>query len=84
MSNTKLTLSIQDAVISKAKAYARRQNLSLSKIVELYLANIPEQETPVLEVSAWTRDLAAVKKPTPDFDYKTGHEKYISAKYSEK
>lgn len=71
MSNTKLTLNIQEHVISRAKAYATRQHVSLSKIVENYLASLTDKEDADIEASPWTKDLVAVKKPTPDFDHKS-------------
>ena len=42
---TKLTLSIDDEVISKAKIYANRKKRSLSKIVEEYLKNLASVES---------------------------------------
>lgn len=41
---TKLTLSINEEVIKKAKQVSRRKGKSLSKIVEDYLKNISEKE----------------------------------------
>ncbi len=38
----KLTLTIDDEVISRAKIYAQRQQRSVSKIVEEYLKNISD------------------------------------------
>ena len=37
---TKLTLAIDDMVIKRAKRYAQKRNLSLSKIVEFYFASL--------------------------------------------
>ena len=82
MTNVKLTLNIQDTVISKAKQHAKRQNVSLSKIVEHYLAALAEEDSSESIVSPWTKDLAAVKKPTPDFDHKKGYRDHIADKYS--
>ena len=82
MSSIKLTLNIRDSVIITAKEYAKKQNVSLSKIVEHYLATLAEEETVSAPVSDWTRDLAAVNKPTPDFDHKKEYRDYISDKYS--
>ena len=42
---TKLTLSIDDEVISKAKTYANRKKRSISKIVEEYLKNLAREES---------------------------------------
>lgn len=83
MSNTKLTLNIQEQVISRAKAYAARQHISLSKIVENYLASLTDREDIDTEISPWTKDLVAVKKPTPDFDHKSIYRNAILGKYTD-
>ncbi len=41
---TKLTLSIDEEVIKKAKQLSRRKGKSISKMVEEYLTNISERE----------------------------------------
>jgi len=82
MSNTKLTLSIQDSVIDKAKNYAKQKNVSLSKIVEYYLASLSDESIESVKVSPWVKDLAAVKKPTPDFNHKELYRDHISEKYT--
>ncbi|MBM3811744.1 MAG: toxin-antitoxin system protein [Acidimicrobiia bacterium] len=51
---SKLTLSVDDQVITSAKRYAKRQGISVSQMVESYLAavaNVASQDrrdTPVL------------------------------------
>lgn len=85
MANLKLTLNIQDRVIEKAKIYASQQKISLSKIVEYYLDTITEKkEMNELPVSPWTKELAAVKKPTTDFNHKSGYRDHIIDKHSAK
>lgn len=42
--NTKLTLTIEKAVIERAKNYAKNQNRSLSDIIENYLKILTEKE----------------------------------------
>jgi len=39
----KLTLSVNPAVVSRAKRYAKRQGVSVSRLVEAYLASISEE-----------------------------------------
>lgn len=39
----KLTLSIDAAVVSRAKRYAARHNLSVSGMVESYLSTVAEE-----------------------------------------
>ena len=81
MSSIKLTLHIQDSVINKAKQYAKRQNVSLSKIVEHYLALLADEEASAAPVSLWTEDLAAVETAVPDFDHKVDYRDHILKKY---
>jgi len=82
MSGTKLTLNIRDSVIITAKEYAKKQNVSLSKIVEHYLASLAEEKIISVPVSDWAKDLVAVDRPTPDFDHKKEYREYLLDKYS--
>ncbi|MEW6548261.1 MAG: DUF6364 family protein [Spirochaetota bacterium] len=43
---TKLTLTIDKAIIKKAKSYAKAKNKSVSRIVEEYLNNISSGTSP--------------------------------------
>jgi predicted HicB family RNase H-like nuclease len=55
---SKLTLSVDEEVVSRAKRYAKRQGTSLSAMVEAYLASVSEaadpasKEPPVLDPCA--------------------------------
>ena len=42
---TKLTLTIEQSVIERAKEYAQEKNKSVSRIVEEYLRNLSEAKT---------------------------------------
>ena len=42
--NTKLTLTIQQEIIHKAKEYAKEKNRSLSDIIENYLKILTKEE----------------------------------------
>lgn len=81
--NTKLTLTIEKAVIEKAKEYARLQDKSLSDIIENYLKaitkEIPDASTNKITpvVSKWK---GAFKVPE-DFDYKEELTNRLSEKY---
>ena len=41
---TKLTLSVDPAVVSRAKRFAKRQGVSVSSLVEAYLASVSDTE----------------------------------------
>jgi hypothetical protein len=51
---SKLTLSVNDIVVSRAKQYAKKRGVSISKIVEAHLASVADtpsratQECPIL------------------------------------
>jgi hypothetical protein len=73
---SKLTLSVDDRVISSAKRYAKQHGISVSNMVETYLAAVagsspPAAESPILRSlrgSLRKADLA-------------GYRKHLSAKY---
>jgi len=68
---TKLTLTIDQSVISKAKKYARKNGQSVSNIVENYLKNITMEETnSESDLPPITKSLKGIFKAPPDFDYK--------------
>lgn len=70
--NTKLTLTIEEEVIQRAKEYAKGQKSSLSQIVENYLKSLtsktrnksPKTTTPIVKA------LRGSFKAPVDFDYK--------------
>jgi antitoxin component of RelBE/YafQ-DinJ toxin-antitoxin module len=51
---SKLTLSVDDQVVSSAKRYAKQRGLSVSEMVEAYLAavanaaSLPNRDAPIL------------------------------------
>lgn len=74
---SKLTLSVDDTVISRAKRYAKAHGVSISKMVEAYLAAVAEPtarakaETPIL------RSVRGILKNADVKDYK----RHLTAKY---
>jgi hypothetical protein len=74
---SKLTLSVDDAVVSRAKRYAKARGTSISKMVESYLAAVAEPsprstaDTPIL------RSMRGILKKADVKDYK----RYLEAKY---
>jgi hypothetical protein len=80
--NTKLTLTIEQTLIEKAKEYAKGKGLSLSDIVENYLkvivkeqGNVKSDSTPI------TDSLRGSFKPHRDFDCKKELTKALTKKY---
>ena len=73
--NSKLTLSLDDQVIKKAKRYAKIHNISVSQMVENYLGKVVNEEKPKL--TGVVAELAGII-PDSEFD-KTD---YLERKYS--
>lgn len=78
---TKLTLTIEEKVISSAKKYASRKGKSLSKIVENYLKTISVNETKEKKLSPRVVKLKGVIQLPKEFDYKKDLGKAIAKKY---
>ncbi len=73
---SKLTLSIDDAVVEKAKRYAKSRRVSVSKLVEGYLDLVSNSfqtpaDTPVLSSLRGTLKRANVRD----------HKRYLERKY---
>lgn len=80
--NTKLTLTIEQTLIEKAKKYAKKQGRSLSDLVENYLkVIIKEENTKVIDSAPITSSLRGSFKAPEDFDYKEELAKGLSKKY---
>ena len=58
--NTKLTLNIDDFVITKAKLYVQKNRTSLSKLVENYLNSLNTSKNDKLKVSPLVESLTGV------------------------
>ncbi|MBC7424552.1 MAG: hypothetical protein H7334_13995 [Ferruginibacter sp.] len=80
---TKLTLTIEDKVISSAKKYAQKKGQSLSHLVENYLksisANLKENGDEV--ISPKVLKLMGVIKLPKDFDYKSELSNALTKRY---
>jgi hypothetical protein len=80
--NTKLTLSIEQTVIEKAKVYARNRKRSLSDLIENYLKALTSnelregsQDAPIVH------SLRGSFKAPDNFDYKEELGRRLSDKY---
>ncbi|WP_192085731.1 DUF6364 family protein [Algoriphagus sp. Y33] len=81
--NTKLTLTIEQDVIQKAKEYAKEKNRSLSGIIENYLKSLTQENrdedkpklTPIVKF------LKGSFKMPEDFDYKEELKKVLEEKH---
>jgi hypothetical protein len=80
--NTKLTLTIEQTIIERAKKYAKQKGRSLSGIIENYLKIITKEETKSnIEIMPLTKSLRGSFKAPSDFDYKKELSKGLSEKY---
>lgn len=80
--NTKLTLTIEQSLIEKAKHYAKGKGRSLSDIVENYLkVIIKEENTKVIDSTPIASSLRGSFKAPKGFDYKEELAKGLSKKY---
>jgi hypothetical protein len=79
--NTKLTLSIDNQVITKAKKYAKNSGRSLSDLIENYLKNITSSDSDNFTISPKVKALMGAFKTPVDFDYKTELSNAITKKY---
>lgn len=92
MANSKLTLSVEAGTIEKAKIYAKRQHISLSKLFTHFVEEITNndhkndllfkkiKETEIPENIKSLTGILKGKAPE-NFDYKTTKYEYLKEKY---
>ncbi len=74
---SKLTLSVDDRVISRAKRYAKQRGVSISAMVEAYLAAVAEPSSPAVAETPILNSLRGSLKKADLGEYR----KHLSAKY---
>ncbi len=74
---SKLTLSVDEAVILQAKRYAKKQGVSVSKMVEAYLAAVAE---PAVRIPADTPILRSIRGVLKNGDVKD-YKRRLATKY---
>lgn len=81
--NKKLTLSLNQNVIEKAKTYAKRNKTSLSKMIEAYFDSLTNNRNveSEIEITPLVESLCGVMELPNDFDYKEAKAKYLLEKY---
>ncbi len=79
--NTKLTLTIEQSIIERAKSYAKGKGRSLSDIIENYLKAITTEQRIVEDTSPLVNSLRGSFKSPESFDYKKELSKGLSEKY---
>jgi hypothetical protein len=80
--NTKLTLTIEQTVIEKAKKYAKEKERSLSNLIENYLkALTKEGSSNEIELTPIAKSLKGSFTAPKNFDYKKELANRLSDKY---
>ena len=81
--NTKLTLTIEQEIIERAKKYAKGKNRSLSDIIENYLKIITKEERKhkITPLSPIVKSLKGYFKMPKNMDYKTELGNRLDEKY---
>lgn len=80
--NTKLTLTIEQAVIEKAKKYAKDKERSLSNLIENYLkALTKESDSNEIELTPIVKSLKGSFTAPKNFNYKKELTDRLSEKY---
>ena len=79
--NTKLTLTIEQSIIERAKLYAKGKGRSLSDIIENYLKAITTEQRVADDISPMINSLRGSFKAPKSFDYKKELSKGLSEKY---
>ena len=80
--NTKLTLTIEQSIIEKAKKYANEKGRSLSDIIENYLKVITKEDNhESIELTPIVKSLKGSFKASKNLVYKKELSKRLSEKY---
>ena len=79
--NTKLTLSVDKKIIEEIKSYAKKHQVSLSKMVENYFNYIVHKTKPDVKSSAIVEELTGIINLPVNFNEKEEYYNFLSEKY---
>ena len=82
--DSKLTLKLDKSVIEQAKKYAKEQQISLSRLIENYLASLTQKDKSnkkEIEITTLVKSLSGSIKVPDDFDYDKAKHDYLMEKY---
>lgn len=79
--DTKLTLNVDKYVIEQAKEYAKSHQISLSRLVESYLASLIEKKDRETQITPLVESLSGVIELDKDFDYQESYTNFLMEKY---
>ncbi|RZL40531.1 MAG: hypothetical protein EOO93_31055 [Pedobacter sp.] len=75
--DSKLTLKLNESIIERAKQYASKKNLSLSRLIENYLDSLTSEQKDDFEISPFVKSISSGKSIPSEVDYKKEREEYI-------
>jgi hypothetical protein len=79
---TKLTLTIEQSILKKAKRYVRKRERSLSDLIENYLKTLTNEDIPdEKELTPIVKSLKGSFKLPNNFNYKKELSNRLSEKY---
>jgi len=84
MANTKLTLSMEPEVVYRAKQYAKKRHISLSKLIQDYLDQLSKHKPePDNDIDSDILELTGILKGKipDDFDLKEARYQYLKHKH---
>lgn len=79
--SSKLTLSIEEELIKKAKAFAKGEGRSLSDLISSYLKSLTQKKDSQKESSYEIESMLGAFKEPESFDYKENLTKSLNKKY---
>lgn len=79
--DTKLTLKLEQSVIEKAKAYAKSQRTSLSRLIENYLLSITIEKDSKDKITPLVKSLSGIIDLSNEKEDKEGYTEFLSEKY---
>ena len=80
--DTKLTIKLDNGVITRAKRYAQNRKTSLSRMIESYLDSVTKNEVDDIEITPLVKSLSGVIKLPESYDYKKDRTDHLIEKYS--
>lgn len=78
---TKLTLTVEEKIIKRAKSYAKQTGRSLSEIIERYLETLTEEQKGTEQISPKLKSLVGSVKLPVNFDEERELDAYFKGKH---
>jgi ethanolamine utilization protein EutQ (cupin superfamily) len=78
---TKLTLSIDEEIVKKAKRVSQIRGKSVSKIIEEFISSLPEKDEAEETAVDKIKKIMKGKITNPNVDWKQAKEEHLTNKY---